>query len=213
MSRDGTFSYIHLDDPNKVLYIERWKDEPITYDDIETSNLVEAAVNVYPQLFAEEEEDDGILNFPSQQFGSKLYKNRRSIKQKRWMDLNIESFKSDNKNVVDKTLVPPVAGEPDLAEFLSNGYNKEELSVLQLSPGNNTVLHNSDMSLNSTSDYVGNSNNTFINMRSNSTSHQQPSQQQQQQQQQQSQFQTPRPGRVRQVSTDKFQTPVSRIMR
>ena len=54
-----------------MLYIERWKDEPITYDDIETSNLVEAAVNVYPQLFAEEEEDDGILNFPSQQFGSK----------------------------------------------------------------------------------------------------------------------------------------------
>ena len=128
------------------------------------------------------------------------------------MDLNIESFKLDNKNVVDKTLVPPVAGDPDLAEFLSNGYNKEELLVLQLSPGNNTVLHNSDMSLNSTSDYVGNSNNTFINMRSNSTSHQQPSQQQLQQLQQ-LQFQTPRPGRVRQVSTDKFQTPVSRIMR
>ena len=74
MSRDGTFSYIHLDDPNKVLYIERWKDEPITYDDIETSNLVEAAVNVYPQLFAEEEEDDGILNFHLNNLGQSFIK-------------------------------------------------------------------------------------------------------------------------------------------
>ncbi|KAL6450185.1 hypothetical protein SBY92_002117 [Candida maltosa Xu316] len=178
--RDGVFTYVHLSDANKVLYMERWKDEPIPFDDIDVTNLIEAAVNVYPQLFADEEEEDGMISFPSQQFGSKSYKNRRSIKQKKWMDLNLDSF-FQKTQVVDKTLVPPVANDPDLADFLNNGYNKED-----------------DISLNSTSDYAGNSNNTFLNLRSNSNNQQ---------------FQTPRPGRVRQVSTDKFQTPVGRIMR
>lgn len=207
MSRDGVFSYVHLDDPNKVLYMERWKDEPIPFDDIDTTNLIEAVVNVYPQLFAEDEEEDGMISFASQQFGSKIYKNRRSIKQKTWMDLNLLSF-HDEKKVVDKTLIPAVAGDPDLADFLNNGFNRQECLILQ------SPIPHSDVSLNSTSEYPS---NTFSNLRSNSvTAHHQQQQLQQSRSQSQSlqlQFQTPRPGRVRQVSTDKFQTPIGRIMR
>ncbi|RCK63384.1 hypothetical protein Cantr_09782 [Candida viswanathii] len=217
MARDGVFSYVHLDDPNKVLYMERWKDEPIPFDDIDTTSLIDAAVSIYPQLFAEDDDEDGMISFASQQFGSKIYKNRRSIKQKTWMDLNLLSFTSQGdsvgggERVVDRTLVPPVrGGDPDLAAFLNNGYNRVECLVLQLSPG--VMLAQSDVSLNSTSEYPS---NTFSNLRSNSITNPQLSQQGQQQgqQQQQQQFQTPRPGRVRQVSADKFQTPIGRIMR
>lgn len=218
MARDGVFSYVHLDDPNKVLYMERWKDEPIPFDDIDTTNLIESAINVYPQLFAEDEEEDGMISFTSQQFGSKIYKSRRSIKQKTWMDLNLLSFfnnsnnNDDDKKIIDKTLIPPVAGDPDLADFLNNGYNNQEYLILQ------TPLPQGDVLLNSTSEYP---TNTFSNLRSNSIgNHQQQYQQPQSQQlqlqlqlQSQQQFQTPRPGRVRQVSADKFQTPIGRIMR
>lgn len=216
MARDGIFLYVHLDDPNKVLYMERWKDEPIPFDDIDTTNLIESVINVYPQLFAEDEEEDGMISFTSQQFGSKIYKSRRSIKQKTWMDLNLLSFfnnnNDDDKKIIDKTLIPPVAGDPDLADFLNNGYNKQEYLILQ------TPLPHGDVSLNSTSEYP---TNTFSNLRTNSMGNHQHQQQHQQPQSQvqpvqlqsQLQFQTPRPGRVRQVSADKFQTPIGRIMR
>ncbi|KAG7661787.1 CTA6 [[Candida] subhashii] len=227
--RDGVFSYVHLDNANKVLYMERWREEPIPFDDIETQTLIEATSNQYPQLFLDEEEDDDVMYQPTPIFGSKVLKNRH-LKEKIWSDLRlqetfIEPSPSTTSRIKDKTMVPPIAYAEDiasdlsLADFLSNGYNLlPAVHINESSPGNlsDSIMgfHHGDITGNSTSDLMGSSNNTFLNMRSSSINN--PTlgdQSHPQQQQQQQPLETPRSGRVRQLSDKNFQTPISRIVR
>ncbi|CAI5759211.1 unnamed protein product [Candida verbasci] len=197
MSKDGIYSYVQFDDPSKVIYMENWINEPIPFNDIDTTNLIEKT----GELFANDDEEDEI-NLNSLQFGSKTYKNRKS-KNKKWMDLNIEHFLKDSerdKKLIDETLLP---GLTNVSEFLTDGQDQIDDHLILQSPE-----LNHDFSINSTSDLINHASNTFLNLRSHSN------QQQQSNQSQNSQvFQTPRPGRVRQVSSDKFQTPIARIMR
>ncbi|RLV91962.1 hypothetical protein JA1_003506 [Spathaspora sp. JA1] len=222
MPKDGIYSYIHLDDPKKVLYMEQWKQEPLPFDDIETHNLVEATSALFPKLFLDDEdEEDGTLTIHPAAVGNKIYKSR-TMREKVWSDLSVsEKFldeTSELNKIRDETLVPSLGFETEhdlsLADFLSNGYNNippEEHLDSMMSPDG--IPHpqffqqrmpphrHRDISLNSTTSDLSVPNNTFQNIRSTSTS---------------TAIQTtPRPGRVRQVSTsDKnFQTPISRIMR
>lgn len=224
-SRDGVFSYMHLDNPNKVLYMERWKEEPIPFDDIETQNLVEAVSSIYPQLFLDEEEEDETLYTQSSNFGAKALKNRH-LKVKAWSDLRLyETFldESGELNVIrDKTIIPPIAC-PDimadeiaglsLADFLSNGYNIPPINMADAgSPGNlsDSIMgfHHADLTANSISDFGA--NNTFLNMRCSSLNN---ANMNIEEQSQAPPLETPRSGRVRQMSDKNFQTPISRIMR
>lgn len=225
-TRDSTFSYVHLDDANQVIYMEKWQDDPIPFNDIDTQSLIEATSNLFPQFLLEEEEDSG-LPINSSTFGTKVYKNRKLLKDKTWCDLAIfDKFLDESSSLhkqTDKTILESVytklsanvyeaIDEPNeftMADFLSNGYNPSETIDSMLSPPdmiNDSIMGNNagDISLNSTSDLLVPGNNTFsMNIRSNSGNNPNPQL-----------MQTPRIGRSRQHSTDKiFQTPVTRIMR
>lgn len=210
MSRDASFSYVHIDDPNHVLYMERWADAPIPFDDVDTHALVEATSNLFPQ-FLMEEEDDGGIPINSSTFGAKVYKNKSLLKDWVWSDLAIHDFLKEGPGIPDKTILNSFYStqSPDddlqISAFLANGYDRD-IQPLQ-SPDVNSSIVAGDISANS-SDLIGPSNNTFnLNLRSNSNSG--PANQPLPFQQQ-----TPQVARTRQVSTDKsFQTPIARIVR
>lgn len=225
-ARDSTFSYVHLDDPNQVIYMEKWEDDPIPFNDIDTQALIEATTSLFPQYLLDEEEDSG-LPINTSTFGTKVYKNRKLLKDKAWSDLGIfEKFLDESSSIhkqTDKTILKSVhtklsnnpyenLDEPDeftLAEFLSNGYNPSDTMDILSPPDmvNDSIMGNNagDISVNSTSDLLIPSNNTFsMNIRSTSGTNSN----------QNALIQTPRVARSRQPSTDKiFQTPVTRIMR
>lgn len=221
-TRDSTFSYVHIVDPNQVLYMERWRDDPIPFDDIDTQTLIEATTSLFPQLLLEEEED-GAIPINSTTLGAKVYKNRKLLKDKVWSDLGIfEKFLNETSSLnkqVDQTILKPVhskheqgtyqfleeSHDLEIGDFLSNGYSANDNLHNILSPGNDSMMaYHGDISLNSTSDMLGPSNNTFSNYRSNSMTNQTG----------QGPIQTPRHARTRQFSNDKnFQTPITRIMR
>ncbi|EGW35787.1 uncharacterized protein SPAPADRAFT_53945 [Spathaspora passalidarum NRRL Y-27907] len=227
MSRDGVYSYIHLDDSKKVLYMEQWKQESLPFDDIETHNLVEATSTLFTKLFLDDEEEEESLPIHPAVFGNKIYKSRSMLKEKVWTDLALtEKFldeSSELNKLHDKTILPSLSseveqqfGELSLAEFLSNGYNIPDDHLDSVLSPNLTDsipqhhfrrhrLSHRDISLNSTSD-LSVPNNSFQNIRSSSGTGNPVAPP--------GSLQTPRTGRVRQVSTDKnFQTPISRIMR
>ncbi|EAZ63663.1 hypothetical protein PICST_28046 [Scheffersomyces stipitis CBS 6054] len=235
-TRDSTYSYVHIDDPNQVIYMEKWQDDPIPFDDIDTQQLLEATANLFPQLLLEEEEDGAIPIQPAT-YGAKAYKNRQLLKDKIWNDFGIfEKFLNESSSLnkqVDKTILGSMytksnehfdgdiadGGEDivkrengfTVADYLSNGFTMNDNTMDILSPtdmANDSIMgvHHGDISLNSTSDLPGGANNTFFNARSNSIGYGN--------QAGVAAVQTPRVGRTRQTSTDKsFQTPITRIMR
>lgn len=187
--------------------MEKWREYPIPYDDIDTNRLFEATGNIFPQFLLEEDED-GAIPLNSSTFGAKVYKNRNLLKEKIWSDLSTDVLRSDSttKRLPDATILKslhtPIDEEEIAAlsinDFLANGYNAELLAInADFLSGN---LSHEEMWLNLTSEYP--INHTFsMKMRSNSSTHvQQP-------------MQTPRVGRTRQSSLDKFQTPITRIVR
>lgn len=226
-TRDSTFSYVHLDDPNQIIYMEKWEDDPIPFNDIDTQSLIEATTTLFPQYLLEEEEDSG-LPISSSTFGTKVYKNRKLLKDKAWSDLAIfDKFMDESSSLhkqKDKTILKSVytklsnnayesVDDPEeftIAEFLSNGYNPSDTMDILSPPDmvNDSIMGNNagDISINSTSDLLVPGNNTFsMNIRTNSGNNSN---------HQNAVMQTPRIGRSRQPSTDKiFQTPVTRIMR
>lgn len=233
--RDSAFTYIHIDNPNQVLYMEKWQDDPIPFDDIDTHSLLEATSNLFPQLLLEDEEDGGIP-ISSSTFGAKVYKNRNLLKEKVWTDLGVyDKFLKESSSLhkqTDQTILKPIFtklsnGYLDTLEdfsrltindFLSNGYGSDHTAnQLLMSPPD----VGPDISGMSSSDYIGPTNNSFV-IRQSSTSGPsttQPILVSQLRVQHGSTLgpqviQTPRVGRTRQSSTDKnLQTPISRIVR
>lgn len=214
--------------------MEKWQDEPIPFDDIDTHALYEATLNLFPKHLLDEEEDGGIP-ISSSTIGAKIFKDRKLLKERTWSDLGIyERFLQDTlaQRQRDETMLKPVylstAAEaemeldPDskltIADFLSNGYDLDEEDMDHETCPSPDMVNDSmigigdrergeqmvDLSLNSTSDLIGPSSNSFnMNIRSSSTSSTN-----------NNPIQTPRPPRTRQLSQDRnFQTPITRIIR
>lgn len=204
---DSLYGYVHFRDDNQAMYMEEWREYEIPYDDIDTTSLMEATANIFPQ-FVLDEEEDGAIPLSSSNFGAKIYKNRNLLKQRVWSDLNLDCFRSNSqiKKLPDATILTPLHfaenedSEVSMGEFLANGYAETSRINADVSG----ILSHEDMWLNTSSDFP--THNTFSNVkkRSNSASHvhQTPVV-----------MQTPRVGRTRQPSQDKFQTPITRIMR
>lgn len=225
--RDSAFTYIHIDNPNQVLYMEKWQDHPIPFDDIDTHSLLEATANLFPQLLLEDEEDGGIP-IHSSTFEAKVYKNRSLLKEKAWSDLGVyEKFLKDSEKQPDQTILKPIYAKlsknylntlDDLSriainDFLSNGYGSDHTAnQLLMSPPE----VGADISGMSSSDYIGPVNSSFIIRQgsTSSTTAPQPMLVSQLRTVGPLVMQTPRVGRTRQASADKnLQTPITRIVR
>ena len=199
--------------------MEKWQDDPIPFDYIDTAALFAGSMGSLPrELF--EEEDDGEIPLVSQNFGVKVMKDRKSIKSRTWQDLGIfERFHPDSKrdptllaalyaSLTDLDTVVPLHMHPQLeiSDFLSVGYDahgsvfdKESASADMM---NDSIVgnHPGDFSLNSTELVVPSSTSFNINRALSGNSATNP-------------IQTPRPTR-RQNSVDRnFQTPITRIIR
>lgn len=211
MSLDSQYSYVHFSHVNQANYMEEWNDYQIPYNEIDTSRLFEETANIFPQFLLEEDED-GAIPLSSSIFGAKVYKNRNLLKNKIWTDLNLDGLRTGAtiKKLPDTSILNSlhssldIAGEIELSEFLSNGYNADtnfNPDVLASS-----ILHD-ELWLNTTSEYLANHTFSNMKMRSNSGTYAAPHHQAP------APLQTPRIGKTRQPSQDKFQTPITRIMR
>lgn len=207
---DSLYSYVHFTHSNQSTFMENWKEYPLPYDDIDTTHLFEATANIFPQFLLDEEEDGAIpINFSV--FGAKVSKSRSLLQRKVWTDLNLDPLRSDSttQKLPDKTILKSLhfaksdATDVSLNDFLSNGYNSES-SVLNADLTFANVSHD-DIWLHTTSEFGHNHTFSHMKSRSNSTNHvnTQPA----------PPVQTPRMGRTRQPSHDKFQTPITRILR
>lgn len=127
MSRDSVFSQVHHAHPNQALFIEKWHDFKLPYDDIDTLRLFEVTANVFPQLLQDDDED-GAIPLNSSLFGAKLYKNWGN-KEKVWTDLGIDMFRSDAtlQKLPDKTILKSAKSDAQLS-FMANGYEDAESS-------------------------------------------------------------------------------------
>lgn len=205
---DSSYGYAHFSNDNQALHMEEWKDYRINYDDIDTVGLMEATSSLFPQFLLEEEED-GAIPLNSSTFGAKIYKNRNLLKLKVWTDLNVHALRSSatEKKLPDKTLLHSMHFDHDdesevtIGDFLANGYNSE---ISKVNPDVSATSSHDDNWLNTSSDFPTHHTFSNIKLRNNSASHvhQTPGV-----------VQTPRVGRTRQPSQDKFQTPITRIMR
>lgn len=211
MSLDSQYSYVHFSHVNQANYMEEWKDYQIPYNEIDTSRLFEETANIFPQFLLEEDED-GAIPLSSSIFGAKVYKNRNLLKNKIWTDLNLDGLRTGTtiKKLPDTSILnslhssQDIASEIELSEFLSNGYNADtnfNPDVLASS-----ILHD-ELWLNTTSEYLANHTFSNMKMRSNSGTYAAPHHQAP------APLQTPIIGKTRQPSQDKFQTPITRIMR
>lgn len=211
MSLDSQYSYVHFSHVNQANYMEEWKDYQIPYNEIDTSRLFEETANIFPQFLLEEDED-GAIPLSSSIFGAKVYKNRNLLKNKIWTDLNLDGLRTGTtiKKLPDTSILnslhssQDIASEIELSEFLFNGYNADtnfNPDVLASS-----ILHD-ELWLNTTSEYLANHTFSNMKMRSNSGTYAAPHHQAP------APLQTPIIGKTRQPSQDKFQTPITRIMR
>lgn len=188
-TRDSIFSYVHLDDSNHVLFMEKWQDEPIPFDDIDTQILFESTSNLFlNSLF---DDDDGGMSIHFNTLEFKVHKNQKFLKENVWVDLSIyEKFtnKSDKVNkILDQSLLKPLHSyylsdensnlnllnnKLKINDFLSNKqfFNNNQNSINGSNLDNGSEIHPTDFSLNSTSYMLGSLNNTFLNYKSNSTS-------------------------------------------
>lgn len=203
MSKDLVYLSVHFSHPDQVEFMEDWRNYHVPFDDIDTSQLFQALANIFPQFLLEEEED-GAIPLSLATFSSKVNKNKNMLRQPIWTDLGTDHLRSDSKTskLPDQTILKPLhsaVGDDSLTDFLSNGYNAE-FSVL--SQDNYNV---SDSWLNVTSDFPVNHTFSNVRMRSTSGPHRQPSDY--------PALHTPQVGRTRQMSLDKYQTPIGRIVR
>ncbi|QBM87693.1 Apc13p protein [Metschnikowia aff. pulcherrima] len=211
MSLDSHYSYVHFSHVNQATYMEEWKDYHIPYDEIDTSRLFEETANIFPQFLLEEEED-GAIPLNSSVFGAKVHKDKNLLRKKIWTDLNLDGLRTGQniKRLPDASILNSLhttqnpAGDLALNDFLSNGYNAEMTFNPDVLASN---MSHDELWLNTTSEYLA--NHTFSNMRMRSNSgtyaaphHQAPAP-----------LQTPRVGKTRQPSQEKFQTPITRIVR
>ncbi|KAK8443275.1 Apc13p protein [Candidozyma auris] len=200
MSRDSIYSRVHFSHARQVEFMEDWRNYHVPFDDIDTAQLNQASVNIFPQFLLEEEED-GAIPLNSAAFSSKVNKSKNLLRQPIWTDLGTEQLRADAKStrLPDETILKSLhsaVGEESLTNFLSNGYNNEQ-SVLA-----NDNYNVSDSWSNVTSEYP--INHTFSN-RLRSTSGNRSSEMQH--------LHTPQLGRVRQASSERYQTPIGRIVR
>lgn len=185
---DSLFHSLHFLHPNQALYIETWQDLPISYDPIDTGSLFDAASAVFPHLL-DTDEDDDLLPINLSTFGAKFNKSRQLNNRKVWSDVLPENLKAmlSRPKLEDETILRPMrrTNEVNVAidDFLANGYKAETEDRIL----EESWLNTTDLQ----------ANHTFsMKMRSNSVNS----------------IHTPRI-RTRQVSLDKFQTPVARIIR
>ncbi|KAI5964969.1 hypothetical protein CANMA_003479 [Candida margitis] len=128
--KDGSFSYLHLSNPNIATYIETWHNEPMPFDDIEPPQIHNNKQNgggikngEVPSL--DNEDDDPLQG--NQAFGvagnssgggggaggsgagGRGLKGNGSGAHNQWMDLQLhEVFKEDIKRFQDTTILPNI---------------------------------------------------------------------------------------------------------
>lgn len=205
---DSLYSYVHFTHPNQSVFMENWKDFSIPYDDIDVTRLFDATANIFPQFLLDDEED-GAIPLNSSIFGAKVSKNRSALQKTVWSDLNLDPLRADSitPKLPDKTILKSLHfGETDapdvsLSDFLSNGYNSESF---MFNPDQSVAnISHDDIWLHTTSEFGVNHTFSNIKPRSNSTTHAPNT----------APVLTPKPGRTRQPSHDKLQTPITRILR
>ncbi|KAK6461925.1 hypothetical protein DFJ63DRAFT_338678 [Scheffersomyces coipomensis] len=231
--RDSTFSYVHLDNPNRVLYMEKWRDDSIPFDAIDTQQLLDATSSILPFTLLDDEEEDGSIPLQPATLGANLYKKRTANKDKTWSDLGIrDKFINEglnsNPSMVDRSLLGFLrtteadggTNQMTVAEYLSNGFqisdNNDVLLNSELVNDSTFSVHHGDFFINSTASeaQLSNNNNNNGGASANNTSFQPLRSSSIGTSNHQGIIQTPRVGRTRQASNDRiFQTPITRIMR
>lgn len=219
---DSHYTSVHFIHANQASFMEEWTDYAIAPNDIDTSRLFEATADMFPQLNADDDDDDALSQ--GAVFGSKVYRHRTLHPKKIWTDNNLDVLRADghtNRPTSPKATSgsggPTMRKLPDLQilhllhqantdlldlslnDFLSNGYNADT----RYSEDALENVSADDLWLNTTAEYLA--NHTFSNMRMRGTSgsfqhgtYTAPG------------AQTPRMAR-RRPSQEKFQTPITRI--
>lgn len=220
MNRDGIYSHIHMGDPNRVLYIERWRDEPLPYDPIDTEALRNATSALFSSRLFEDEEDEIGLPMNAATIGFRAPKSRRTLCEPPWMDTDVfDRFRDEDlalHRLRDHTLLGSLksnaeglegeeSGQATIALFLAHGMSIGAMSRDDTTPNESISRLHGDLSINSEL------NNTFAQLRVSSSVHTalpqvpgsntipHPAQ-------------TPRPAR-RASSERVFETPIARIIR
>lgn len=189
MSRDNLYLHIHFSHYNQAQYIEEWKDYDIPFDDIDTTRLFEDTSSMFPNFMLDE--DDAIpLNLTI--FGAKVHKNKQHLKRQIWSDLNIGGILTRQP---DASMLAPLhtssrEAESGLADFLANGRQLElaDADILQ------DDVWAQELLANHTFNYKVQPTRSYSLLMLHPV-------------------QTPRIGKSRQPSLEKFQTPISRVMR
>lgn len=132
--KDGSFSYLHLSNPNIATYIETWHNEPMPFDDIEPPQINNTKHNngnlkngrESPLLLDNDDEDllQGTQVFGVGANGGASVGGGRGLTgvggsssaagvggfaRNQWMDLRLhEVFKNDIKRFQDLTILPSI---------------------------------------------------------------------------------------------------------
>ncbi|ESX01876.1 hypothetical protein HPODL_04647 [Ogataea parapolymorpha DL-1] len=128
MSKDSHFSYVHMKQPQHILFQEKWDIDKLPFDDIEiNSTAYHGQDNILQEFLASAEDHDSdlnIINGANPMFNSS-YANRMRQKHKKlnWKDLGLAELLSDKNHVHDQTILarPQFGGaEPQMASESSS---------------------------------------------------------------------------------------------
>lgn len=97
MSRGSDYSYILMNNPHNIIYMQDWERDELPFDAIEVSerylNEVKTDVDLGHDL-------SGDSNLESTAFGSSMNANQRRSKDFVWKDLDLKRFLADNHTSV-----------------------------------------------------------------------------------------------------------------
>lgn len=103
MSLDSVYSYMHMDDPNRVLYMQLWQlDSQIAFDEIDTQSLTEATMHLFPLSYLQQEEEDGgiiLVNNTNFSSNSKFRQNHQ--RERIWQDIDVSFLEVGRANTGD----------------------------------------------------------------------------------------------------------------
>lgn len=167
MPSDSTFSYVHMNDQQVLVYMDSWDNHKLRWDDIEFSENgeVEQYDNLLEQFFSQhvEAETDSSVNHASNPIYNTSYANRSKQKKKKlnWKDVDLDHFlskgsRSQQPVIHDETILK----KPNLGFSVSEFFDDAESSNMQI---DNSIGNSRIDDINTTFGYQQNSDDDYDN--------------------------------------------------
>lgn len=138
MSRNSDYSYIHMDHPSYIVYMQEWSKDELPFDDIEIHERFLNDINSGNPSDSTDAHNGNNSGWPNSTFGSSI--NNRALQKKfrenAWKDLDLKRFLAENHSSLKQNAEEDLEG---IDEQKDVGHNHRLLHNFSNEPFDNSV--------------------------------------------------------------------------